>query len=568
MNHNVINFADVMDLFSNTICAPATRSGGAIAVIRLSGDGAIAIADKVFTPKSGRGLAGAAGYSLHYGEIRDSSAESGQNSSGSSSAPGGRGQGELIDEVVVSVFRAPHSYTGEDSVEISCHGSEYIISRILELLVSNGAKMALPGEFTQRAFVAGKMDLSQAEAVADVIASRTAAAHRIAMSQLKGGFSGELAKMRAELLHIVSLMELELDFSEEDVEFADRSELRSLLDKTTGHISRLISSFKLGNAIKNGVPVAIAGAANAGKSTLLNAILGEERAIVSDIPGTTRDTVEETFNLDGVLFRFIDTAGLRETSDAIETLGVGRSYEKIAAASLVLAVADLTAPLAEIKASAADIAGRITSGQQLIFVLNKADVVPEETVRQAREAVRAAAVASLQTHKAVQAAAVADGRGRQEESQLGGGAVRDAEAGVAAGDRTAAIAAGRGRQDADARCFAISAKSRQGLAELLQSVSDTYRTIAHGTEGTLVTNLRHLDALKSALTPLLRVRDGLGTGSRSGSSSSAISVSRPVPTDLLAQDIREALYHLGSIVGEITTDEILGNIFKNFCIGK
>ena len=543
-----------MDLFSNTICAPATRSGGAIAVIRLSGDGAIAIADKVFTPKSGRGLAGAAGYSLHYGEIRDSSAESGQNSSGSSSAPGGSGQGELIDEVVVSVFRAPHSYTGEDSVEISCHGSEYIISRILELLVSNGAKMALPGEFTQRAFVAGKMDLSQAEAVADVIASRTAAAHRIAMSQLKGGFSGELAEMRAELLHIVSLMELELDFSEEDVEFADRSELRNLLDRTTGHINRLISSFKLGNAIKNGVPVAIAGAANAGKSTLLNAILGEERAIVSDIPGTTRDTVEETFNLDGVLFRFIDTAGLRETSDAIETLGVGRSYEKIAAAALVLAVADLTAPLAEIKASAADIAGRITSGQQLIFVLNKADVVPEETVRQAREA--------------VQAAAVTDGRGRQEESQLGGGAVRDAEAGVTAGDRTAAIAAGRGRQDAEVRCFAISAKSRDGLAELLQSVSDTYRTIAHGTEGTLVTNLRHLDALKSALTPLLRVRAGLGTGSRSGSSNSTISVSRPVPTDLLAQDIREALYHLGSIVGEITTDEILGNIFKNFCIGK
>lgn len=512
MRHIVINFAVNMNLFDNTICAPATRSGGAIAVIRVSGVEAVAIADKIFVPARGGRLADAAGYTLHFGEIRDCSAAAARCCSGT-----GAVAGELIDEVVVSVFRAPHSYTGEDSVEISCHGSEYIVSRILELLVSNGAKMALPGEFTQRAFVAGKMDLSQAEAVADVIAAQTAAAHRVAMNQLKGGFSDELAEMRAELLHIVSLMELELDFSEEEVEFADRSELRKLLDRATSHISRLISSFSLGNAIKNGVPVTIAGATNAGKSTLLNAILGEERAIVSDIPGTTRDTVEEIFNLDGVLFRFIDTAGLRQTQDVVETMGVERSYEKIAAASLVLAVADLTSPISDIAVSASDISSRITRDQQLIFVLNKADLVSADTIAEAEKAVRA----------------VSSERGK------------DDEVGAAAGYRDL--------DGAGIRCFPISAKSKAGLSDLLQSVSESYSALNHEAGTTLVTNLRHLDALKSALTPLQRVREGLDT---------------TLPTDLLTQDIREALYHLGSIVGEITTDEILGNIFRKFCIGK
>ena len=291
----------MQQLFDNTICAPATARGGAIAVIRVSGLHAIRYVDSIFSGRTS--LADAPGYSIHYGEIHEA-------------------DGTLLDEVVVTVFRAPHSYTGENSVEIACHGSEYIVTRILSLLLAGGAKMAAPGEFTQRAFLHGKMDLSQAEAVADVIAAQTAAAHRIAMKQLKGGFSNELSGMREELLHLASLIELELDFSEEEVEFADRTQLRELVGKVLAHCEKLIESFRLGNAIKNGVPVAIVGNTNAGKSTLLNALLGENRAIVSDIPGTTRDTVEETLNLDGVLFRFIDTAGLRQSDDTIEQIGI------------------------------------------------------------------------------------------------------------------------------------------------------------------------------------------------------------------------------------------------------
>lgn len=289
-------------LFDDTICAPASASGGAISVIRVSGSRAIEVTDSIFHAVSGKALSDAAGHSIHFGNIV------------SEEGP--------IDEVLVSVFRAPHSYTGENSVEISCHGSSFIVQEILSLLIASGARMATPGEFTQRAFIHGKMDLSQAEAVADLIASQTAAAHRVALNQLKGGFSNELSGMRSELLHIVSLMELELDFSEEEVEFADRTELRRLIDKVIEHISALISSFKLGNAIKNGVPVAIVGSTNAGKSTLLNAIVGQDRAIVSDIAGTTRDTIEESYNIGGTLFRFIDTAGLRKSSDVIEQIGI------------------------------------------------------------------------------------------------------------------------------------------------------------------------------------------------------------------------------------------------------
>ena len=283
----------------DTICAPATVPGtGAISVIRLSGPEALTIADKVIGCRRGN-ISDAKGYTIRFGEVLDDT-------------------GALIDEVLTSVFRAPHSYTGENSVEISCHASSYIVSRIMELLYAAGARAAEPGEFTQRAYLNGKMDLAQAEAVADVIASQNAAAHRIAFKQMKGGFSSELRDMRGELLELVSLMELELDFSEEEVEFADRSRLDTLLEQITAHVSRLIDSFRLGNAIKNGVPVAIAGATNTGKSTLLNALLGEDRAIVSDVHGTTRDTIEETLNIDGVLFRFIDTAGLRETSEIVE----------------------------------------------------------------------------------------------------------------------------------------------------------------------------------------------------------------------------------------------------------
>jgi len=294
----------------DTIYAPATVPGtGAISVIRISGPEALAIADKVITCRKGS-ISGAKGYTIRFGTVSDS-------------------DGRLVDEILASIFRAPHSYTGEDSVEISCHASSYIVSEIMTMLHEAGARAAEPGEFTQRAYLNGKMDLAQAEAVADVIASQNAAAHRIAFNQMKGGFSSELRDMRSELLELVSLMELELDFSEEEVEFADRSRLDNLLDEIISHVSRLIESFRLGNAIKNGVPVAIAGATNTGKSTLLNALLGEERAIVSDVHGTTRDTIEETLNIDGILFRFIDTAGLRETSEVVEQIGIERTFKKI-----------------------------------------------------------------------------------------------------------------------------------------------------------------------------------------------------------------------------------------------
>lgn len=305
----------------DTICAPATIPGtGAISVIRLSGPDAHAIADKVVRCSKGS-ISQAKGYTMKFGTVVS-------------------GDGTVVDEVIASVFRAPHSYTGEDSVELSCHASSYIVSTVMDLLIAAGARAAEPGEFTQRAFLNGKMDLAQAEAVADVISSQSAAAHRIAFSQMKGGFSAELRDMRSELLELVSLMELELDFSEEEVEFADRSRLDSLLAGITAHASRLIDSFRLGNAIKNGVPVAIAGATNTGKSTLLNALLGEDRAIVSDVHGTTRDTIEETMNIDGVLFRFIDTAGLRETSEIVEKIGIERTFKKISEASIVLGMVE------------------------------------------------------------------------------------------------------------------------------------------------------------------------------------------------------------------------------------
>lgn len=467
-----------MDHFENTIAAPSTAPGGAVAVIRVSGPEALDCADHIFRGKTS--LAQAKGYSLHFGSIREA-------------------DGSLIDEVLVSVFRAPHSYTGENAVEIACHGSGYIVSRILARLLENGVKMAAPGEFTQRAFLHGKMDLSQAEAVADLIAAQTAAAHRIALKQLKGGFSEELAGMRSALLHLASLLELELDFSDEEVEFADRTQLRELVEKVLAHCRKLIESFRLGNAIKNGVPVAIVGNTNSGKSTLLNALLGENRAIVSDIAGTTRDTIEETCNLDGVLFRFIDTAGLRESSDTIERIGIERAYEKLAAAQLVLATLDLGAPLPDLLASARDIAGRVTDEQQLVFLLNKADKVRTDAARAAQEALTP----------------LLDAPGRQ--------------------------------------VFVISAKSGAGLEELRHALAASWQNLDTASETTLVTNTRHLEALQSAAAALDRVRDGLCTA---------------LPSDLVAQDLRECLYHLGSIVGEVSNNEILGNIFEHFCIGK
>ena len=354
------------NLYSDTIVAPATTPGtGAISIVRVSGPETFRIVDAVVSLKSGT-ISEKDGYTIHFGNVYTvipSEVE---------------GSPELLDTVLVSVFRAPHSYTGEDSAEISTHASAYIVQELVSLLLKAGARFAEPGEFTRRAFLNGKMDLAQAEAVADVIASNTSASHRVAMNQLKGGFSAELASLREQLLEMASLLELELDFSEEDVEFADRKQLEALLDTTLEHVERLASSFRQGNMIRNGVPVAIVGAANAGKSTLLNALVGEDRALVSDIAGTTRDTIEEVLNIDGILFRFIDTAGIRESADTVEKMGIDRTFRKLSEAEIVLGMLDSTAsllPQLESVCSRVDF-----HSQQLFLLLNKADLLDADGV--------------------------------------------------------------------------------------------------------------------------------------------------------------------------------------------
>ena len=478
----------------DTICAPATIPGtGAISIIRISGPEAFSIVDSIVTFKKGS-VSEAKGYTMKFGTILYEG-------------------GKILDEVIACIFRAPHSYTGEHSVELSCHASKYIVSQIMLLLLGAGARMADPGEFTQRAFLNGKMDLAQAEAVADVISSQNAASHRIAFNQMKGGFSDELKKMRSDLLHLVSLMELELDFSEEDVEFADRTELNQLLDAVIAHISRLIDSFRLGNAIKNGVPVAIAGSTNAGKSTLLNALLGEERAIVSDIHGTTRDTIEEVMNVDGILFRFIDTAGIRETSEIIEKIGIERTFKKIQEADIILGMIDASTIVEPDDASTSrgeervsieeklhEILSAARSDSQKIFILlNKAD--------------------------------------RMDSSEIDSLISRIKAVG----------------EDKDFEILTISARTGAGLDLLRTRLADYQKELISDTDTTLVTNLRHVEALTAARESLSRVRSGLAAG---------------IPTDLAAQDIREGILSLNDIVGDISTDEILGNIFKNFCVGK
>ena len=480
----------------DTICAPATVPGtGAISVIRVSGPEALTIADKVISCKKGS-ISEAGGYTIKFGTVHDAT-------------------GAVLDEVLVSVFRAPHSYTGENSVEISCHASSYIVASLMDMLYAAGARAAEPGEFTQRAFLNGKMDLAQAEAVADVIASQNAAAHRIAFKQMKGGFSSELRGMRSELLELVSLMELELDFSEEEVEFADRTRLDSLLYALIEHTTRLIDSFKLGNAIKNGVPVAIAGATNTGKSTLLNALLGEDRAIVSDVHGTTRDTVEETLNIDGILFRFIDTAGLRETSEIVEKIGIERTFKKITEASIVLGMIDLTRDFESTCETIREIIEKVDfDTQKLVLLLNKTDICP--------------------VNKNVSII-------NYIVSQLDNK------------DITSSIQNSNEISDFDAPIIPISAKTGSGIDILRSVLAASQHNLLADSDTTLVTNQRHIQALADSRASLLRVRDGLLAG---------------LPTDLAAQDIREAIYYLGSIVGEISTDEVLGNIFRNFCIGK
>ena len=416
---------------SDTICAPASGTGGAVALIRISGPSALAIADKVVTFRRGN-ASEARGYSLKFGSVDD------------------------IDDVLVSIFRSPHSYTGEDAVEITCHASPYIIGRILDRLTEAGCRLAEPGEFTQRAFVAGKMDLAQAEAVADVIASSSAAEHRAAMNQMRGGYSAELRGIRDELLQLSSLLELELDFSEEEVEFADRTQLTSLCSSARAHCSRLADSFRLGNAVKNGVPVVIVGAPNSGKSTLLNALLGDDRAIVSDVPGTTRDTVEEVCVIDGVKFRFVDTAGLRETTDTVEKMGIERSFAAIDKAQVVLCVIDSASPSA-----AADEAylrsvcsSRIPDGC-LIVILNKSDLRNESKLRESGLRPPCAERALLHT-------------------------------------------------------VSLSALKGTGMEELRSLLVRTAGPV-DGSE-TLVTNARHTTALRASAASLSAVLDGLASG--------------------------------------------------------
>ena len=498
-----------------TICAPATIPGtGAISIIRVSGEDSLAIADKVIDVK-GESLSETEGYRLRYGTIFAD-------------------DGSVLDNVIVSVFRAPHSYTGENSVEISCHASRFIVNEVLELLVNAGARIAAPGEFTRRAFVNGKMDLAQAEAVADVIASQSAAAHRVAMNQLKGGFSSELKTLREKLLTMTSLLELELDFSEEDVEFASRSELGALVEETLTHIVRLTDSFSRGNAIKNGVPVAIVGATNTGKSTLLNALLGEERAIVSDIAGTTRDTIEETLNLGGVMFRFIDTAGIRETDELVEKIGIERTFKKLNEASIVLGMTDLSRGEDSVLADAEYIWSKVNAcgtGREFLLLVNKCDVDGIESV------------------------AAGSGAGYVETGSEAGCVETGSGAGCAGkAGKMARIEAALREKGIVTKMIPISAKTGSGLPELTAALAEIGRRITGDTDETLVTNIRHYEALSRAATALGRVRDGLKVAT--------------LPPDLIAQDLREALYHLGEIVGEISTDEVLGNIFRKFCIGK
>ncbi|MCU0473540.1 MAG: tRNA uridine-5-carboxymethylaminomethyl(34) synthesis GTPase MnmE [Bacteroidales bacterium] len=461
-----------------TICAPATAGGGAIAIIRISGAQSISICGKIFFPSDLKiNLTEQKGYSIVYGEIR-----SGE---------------EIIDDVLVSVFRTPHSYTGEDSIEISCHASRYIQQRILELLISNGALAAYPGEFTQRAFLNRKMDLSQAEAVADLIAAESRKAHKVAMNQMRGTFSDEISILRADLLHFASLIELELDFGEEDVEFADRGKLKEIVLKVLKVTKELTSSFSLGNAIKNGVPVVITGRTNTGKSTLLNRLLNEEKAIVSEIPGTTRDYIEDTVVIDGIQYRFTDTAGLRETGDIIENMGIKRTHEKIEEASVILLVTDIN----EGKQTLSDTLGIMRKiiareGKKLIILVNKTD----DDMEGNRPGIEA------------------DIKPGENESLL-----------------------------------FISAKTGYGVEELKAKLGEITGTDNDLSETVIVTNVRHYEALLKVSESLERVNRGL---------------EEKIPDDLVAIDVRHAIHYLGEITGEITTDEILGNIFKNFCIGK
>lgn len=460
----------------DTICAVSTAPGaGGVAVIRVSGTDAIRICDTIFAPKTeGKNLQSQKAYTLRYGSIR-------------------RGE-ELIDDVLVALFRAPHSFTGEDTIEITCHGSVYIQQQILQLLIEKGCRSALPGEYTQRAFLNGKMDLSQAEAVADLIASTSAGMHKLAINQMRGGFSNELTKLRSQLLDFTSLIELELDFSEEDVEFANRNNLKQLATGIEQLIRKLADSFSVGNAVKNGIPVAIIGETNAGKSTLLNLLVGEERAIVSDIHGTTRDVIEDTINLSGITFRFIDTAGIRETSDTIESLGIERTFQKLRQASIILWVIDLNTPAEQIEELAQTILPQ-AEGKKVILVFNKSDLLSPNEL--------------------------------ELKQQL--------------------------LSDIPSDRLYISAKQQANTEMLKQHLIQAAALPELSQNDVIVTNVRHYEALTKAHEAILRIINGLEMN---------------ISGDFLSQDIRECMHYLGEITGQISNDEILGNIFGKFCIGK
>ncbi len=461
----------------NTIVALATPSGaGAIAIIRLSGKEAIAIAEKQFKSISGKLLSKQATHTIHLGHIVDGD--------------------RTLDEVLVSIFKDPNSYTGENVVEISCHGSNYIQQEIIQLFLRHGCRMAMAGEFTLRAFLNGKLDLSQAEAVADLIASDNEASHQIAMQQMRGGFSSEIAKLREELLNFASLIELELDFAEEDVEFADRTQFKTLIERISVVLKGLIDSFAVGNVIKNGIPVAIVGEPNVGKSTLLNALLNEERAIVSDIAGTTRDAIEDEIIIGGIGFRFIDTAGIRETKDAIESIGIKKTFEKIEQAQVVVYLFDANSVFSK-KSSISSIKIEIEKiknkypQKPLIVIANKIDVISEKELNELTNEIN--------------------------DIKL------------------------------------ISAKTKKGIEALKNMLLSFVNTGALKNNDTIVTNTRHYDSLLKALEEIVKVKYGIESG---------------LSGDLLAIDIRQALYYFGEITGEISNDDLLGNIFANFCIGK
>ena len=446
----------------DTICALATPPGGAIAIIRVSGPDAVAITGSIFS----KPLEKAEGYSLHFGQIKDM-------------------DGKELDDVLVSVFRAPHSYTGEDSTEISLHGSSYIVKNLLESLIWAGARQAEPGEFTMRAFMNGKLDLSQAEAVADLISSSTQATHQMAMSQMRGQFSQELKDLQGQLLHLTSLLELELDFNDQDVEFANRKELAELMDKIEKHIKDLADSFQMGNAIKNGIPVAIIGAPNVGKSTLLNALVGEERAIVSNIQGTTRDLIEDTTQIGGITFRFIDTAGIRSTQSKLERMGIERSIQAAEKAKIILLLTESNKPFPDID---------FRDDQIVMQVINKCDMMLPSS--------------SYLYH-------------RQQDSRL----------------------------------FHISAANGDGL-DLLRNalVKEVSLPINLDDTHAIVTNVRHYNTLNQALKALRRAKKAY---------------TNQIPTDLVAEDLRQCLHHLGEITGsEVSSEDVLHNIFSHFCVGK